>query len=157
VVPERARRLLRWCLEKDPKQRLQSIGDAKRVLEEVPERVVETASPSRWSWLAWRNVAAALALALAVVVWAPWRATQPGQHSLVRLDVDLGPEISLPPPSFGTSSVVLSPDGTRLVYVASLAGGRPKLYTRRLDQPKATELQGTERASSPFFSPDGLW
>ena len=41
AVPERARRLLRWCLEKDPKQRLHAIGDARRVLEEVPERVVE--------------------------------------------------------------------------------------------------------------------
>ena len=55
------------------------------------------------------------------------------------------------------SSVVLSPDGTRLVYVASVAGGRQKLYTRRLDQPKATELPGTEGAAGPFFSPDELW
>src|SRR6516164_3089324 len=33
-VPPRAQRLLQWCLEKDRKQRLQSIGDARRVLEE---------------------------------------------------------------------------------------------------------------------------
>jgi serine/threonine-protein kinase len=75
----------------------------------------------------------------------------------VRLDVDLGPEISLHAPNAGTSSVVLSPDGKRLVYVASVAQGQPKLHTRRLDQPQATELPGTEGASSPFFSPDGLW
>ena len=66
AVPERARRLLRWCLEKNPKRRLQAIGDARRVLEEVPERVEEAQAPSRWSWFSW-SVAAALALALTVL------------------------------------------------------------------------------------------
>jgi hypothetical protein len=79
-------------------------------------------APSRWSWVAW-GVAAA-SLGLAVLAWAPWRATRPVQHPLVRLDVDLGPEISLPVPDNNTSSVVLTPDGTRLVYVASVAGDR---------------------------------
>src|SRR5215831_2405809 len=73
AVPERARRLLRWCLEKHPKQRLQAIGDARRVLEEVLERVPEAPRQSQWSLLAWRSIAAALALTLVVAVWAPWR------------------------------------------------------------------------------------
>jgi serine/threonine-protein kinase len=92
-----------------------------------------------------------------VLAWAPWRATRPAEHPLVRLDVDLGSEVSLRAPNTATSSVVLSPDGTRLVYEASVAGGRQKLYTRRLDQPQATELPGTEGGVDPFFSPDGLW
>jgi serine/threonine-protein kinase len=79
------------------------------------------------------------------------------EHPLVRLDVDLGPEIVLPTPDGSNSDVALSKDGTRLVYMASVAGGHSKLYTRRLDQPKATELPGTEGAWAPFFSPDGLW
>jgi serine/threonine-protein kinase len=32
-----------------------------------------------------------------------------------------------------------------------------RLFTRRLDQPKATELADTARAYAPFFSPDGQW
>jgi serine/threonine-protein kinase len=32
-----------------------------------------------------------------------------------------------------------------------------RLFTRRLDQPNATELAGTQRAFAPFFSPDGQW
>jgi serine/threonine-protein kinase len=32
-----------------------------------------------------------------------------------------------------------------------------RLFTRRLDQPQATELPGTEGAYEPFFSPDGQW
>jgi serine/threonine-protein kinase len=147
AVPERARRLLRWCLEKDPKQRLQSIGDARRVLEEVPEQVVEVPRPSRSSWLAWSIAAASLGLA--VLAWAPWRATRPVEHPLVRLDVDLGNDVSL---SSYPGAVILSPDGSRLVYVS-----QSRLFTRRLDQPKATELSGTEGAYAPFFSPDGQW
>jgi serine/threonine-protein kinase len=72
---------------------------------------------------------------------------------LVRLDVDLGSEVSLPAPG-RASSVSISPDGTRLVY----ASGTPsRLFMRRLDQPKATELPGTQGAAAPFFSPDGKW
>jgi hypothetical protein len=40
----------------------------------------------------------------------------------------------------------------RLAY----ASGTPtKLFTRRLDQPKATEFAGTQGAVAPFFSADG--
>jgi hypothetical protein len=38
------------------------------------------------------------------------------------------------------------------VYVS-----QQKLFTRKLDQPEATELAGTEGAYAPFFSPDGRW
>ena len=52
---------------------------------------------------------------------------------------------------------MISPDGTRLVYVGTISGGPKKLLTRRLDQPNVTELAGTEGAVDPFFSPDGQW
>ena len=71
---------------------------------------------------------------------------------------DLGNEVSLVPLAIPTtSSVVISPDGTRLVYVGTIAGGPAKLLTRRLDQSNATELAGTEGAVDPFFSRDGQW
>jgi serine/threonine-protein kinase len=68
---------------------------------------------------------------------------------LMRLDLDLGNDT--PGPQSGANAI-LSPDGMRLVYVS-----HSKLFTRRLDQPNATELQGTEGAQGPFFSPDGQW
>ena len=69
----------------------------------------------------------------------------------MRLDVDLGNELSPGSDRWGANAI-LSPDGMRLVYVS-----HSKLFTRRLDQPYATELPGTEGASGPFFSPDGQW
>jgi serine/threonine-protein kinase len=68
----------------------------------------------------------------------------------VRLDFDLGPDVSLG--SVAGADAILSPDGTRLAYVS-----HNRLFTRRLDQPQATELPGTEGAGAPFFSPDGQW
>jgi serine/threonine-protein kinase len=53
--------------------------------------------------------------------------------------------------------VILSPDGTRLVFVSEASDGVRHLFTRRLDQPKAAPLPGTEGAYAPFFSPDGQW
>jgi hypothetical protein len=89
-VPARAQRLLKSCLEKDPKLRLRDIADAWRLLEgaEVP------AAKSRKPWII---AAGLLAAALAVALWAPWRATRAPTtvQPLVRLDLDLGPDVSL--------------------------------------------------------------
>src|ERR1039457_5128434 len=45
--------------------------------------------------------------------------------------------------------------GRCVLSILGLLGG--PLFTRRLNQPKATELAGTEGAETPFFSPDGQW
>jgi len=94
---------------------------------------------------------AAMILLLWVGAWYYRRGARPlvaPLHPLMRLDVDLGSD------AFNRSgpNVILSPDGTRLVYVF-----HSKLFTRRLDQAEATELPGTEGPQAPFFSPDGQW
>jgi Tol biopolymer transport system component/predicted Ser/Thr protein kinase len=155
-VPTKVRRLLRKCLEKDPKKRLRDIGDAWELLEDAPIAAAPLApngaSRSRLGRTGW-VAAAVLVVALGVALWAPWRAQKPADRPLTQLDVDLGADVSLPV-SGAASSVAISPDGTRLVYAS---GSPPKLFTRRLDQPKPTELPGTEGAAAPFFSPDGQW
>ena len=108
----------------------------------APRSVVARALPA---------VSAVLAVALGIALWAPWRSEKPVDRPLVRLDVDLGADAAFPTFNNGTS-VAISPDGMRLVFVSS---GR--LFTRRLDQPTATELSGTQGAAQPFFSPDGHW
>ena len=55
------------------------------------------------------------------------------------------------------TAVVVSPDGTRVVFVSRTADGRTHLNTRRLDQPRAIPLPGTDGARGPFVSPDGRW
>jgi serine/threonine-protein kinase len=72
------------------------------------------------------------------------------RQPLMRLDMQLGS--GLPPHSERGAAAILSPDGTRLVYLSG-----SKLFARRLDQSAEAELPGTERAQAPFFSPDGQW
>ena len=152
-VPAKVQRLLRSCLEKDPKRRLQAIGDWRFLLDE-PAVPATAARPGVARWV-WPAVASALAVALAALAYVQFR-EQPVDRPLARLDVDLGADVSLAT-AYGGSDVVISPDGTRLVYIASLAGGPASLFLRRLDQPKAAELPGTQGASAPFFSPEGQW
>ena len=153
-VPASVRRLLESCLEKDPKKRLRDIGDVWKLLDDQPA----VATRTQTGILGWA-AAGLLALLAAVALWAPWRETPaPAAQPVLRLEADLGNDVSLVPLAIPTfSSVVISPDGTRLVYVGTISGGPPKLLTRRLDQPNATELAGTEGAVNPFFSRDGQW
>jgi serine/threonine-protein kinase len=143
-APVKARRLLHKCLEKAPKERLRDIGDAKELLEEQSQ--AESPPHRKLPW-----AVAVLATAVAAIsLWALWRATRPADRPLVRLDVDLGPGVSLG--SVAGANAIISPGGTRLVYVS-----QNRLFTRQLDQDQATELPGTEGAYAPFFSPDGQW
>ena len=162
ATPASVQTVLQRCLQKDSKQRLRDIGDVRLALEgafetAVPQSAASGARPtsSAARMLPWAVAAtfAVAAVALAIL-WAPWRAETSLDRPFVRLDVDLGPTVSLPPPYVDGSSVILSSDGTRLAYVS---GASTKLFTRRLDQPTATELPGTDGATGPFFSPDGQW
>jgi serine/threonine-protein kinase len=50
--------------------------------------------------------------------------------------------------------LALSPDGSRLVYVAARAG-TTRLYVRHLNEFTSRPIGGTEGGFNPFFSPDG--
>jgi Tol biopolymer transport system component len=158
-IPPRVVQVMRACLQKNPKQRMDSAQGVRLALEGAFETAAPPArgtaaqaAPSSASKLPWA-AAAGLAIVAVVMSWVAWRATRPVEpvlRPLVRLDVDLGADVSLGSP-FGTDAIV-SPDGTRLAYVS-----QGRLWTRRLDQPTATELAGTQGAFAPFFSPDGQW
>ena len=151
-TPSTIRSLLRRCLDRDVKSRLRDIGEARLVISGVGKEPEAPATERSRSWLRVASIGTGILLvALAGVSWIAYRATRPTEPKpLVRLDVDLGSDVAL-----GTSAgaaVIISPDGTRLVYVS-----RNRLFTRRLDQSKGTELAGTDGAFAPFFSPDGQW
>jgi len=164
AIPSRLRTLLRDCLVRDPKQRLRDIGDARIVLEQIIAGGPQAAEPAPAAAAvvpAWRRtvpwaVAAVALIVAGVAQWAQWttsRTEKPSDRSLVRLDVDLGDDVSFPATG-GASEIAISPDGTRLAYVS---GTPTRLFIRRLDQPKATELPGTQGATQPSFSRDGQW
>jgi serine/threonine-protein kinase len=98
-VPSKVQRLLKSCLEKDPKRRLRDIGDAWRSLEDAaPSPVVATRIP----WL----IAASAVLALTIALW--WRANG---VRLQRAGRNITP---LHPPSEGTQGHRAREDRGRL-------------------------------------------
>jgi Tol biopolymer transport system component len=155
-TPMRVRVLLQRCLQKDPKQRLRDIGDARIPLDEAisgaPEgssAVAEPLSPPFWRRaLPWAllGVMSAIAVAFALVYLRakPHASSAPVQRF----------EIAAPDPGV-TSVGALSPDGTHLVLVSS--GANPnRLWLRRMDSLDTHPLEGTEGVNGvPFWSPDG--
>jgi serine/threonine-protein kinase len=59
-------------------------------------------------------------------------------------------------PDCPCSEIALSPDGRSIAYVGWGEGGN-QLYVRSFDDPEPRPLEGTDRAWSPSFSPDGRW
>ena len=143
AAPARVRRLLDACLQKDPKKRLQSIGDMRLLLQDET-----TAPPSVRPGLGGRltmalaGLAAAAMLGLAALAVMHFGETPPVERSL---------QLSVPlPDGVGAGYVELSPDGTRLLMALSSGG----LHVRSLDSGELQPLTGTIGARSPFWSPD---
>jgi serine/threonine protein kinase/Tol biopolymer transport system component len=154
-IPPAIRTLLNRCLRKDRRQRISDATDVRIEIEDAiaapKDSGATQAAPASTSKFLWAvSVAVVMTVLLGVASGALWRSTRPVERPLLRLDVDLGTDVSLGSPR-GTDTI-LSPDGTRVVYVS-----QGRLFTRRLDQPTTTELAGTQGAFSPFFSPDGHW
>jgi serine/threonine-protein kinase len=158
-APVEACRLLQACLEKDPKKRLQAIGDARYLIGDAAP-VEHRRKGTVTAWIA----AGAVAVALGVALWASWRAAAPAA-GIVRLTMETSPAERLGPMSRGrpaAGSMALSPDGNTLVFAGERQTGQNQkiqrlLYKRSLDQSAATPIAGTDDAYAPFFSPDGEW
>jgi Tol biopolymer transport system component len=159
-IPAPIRRLLRRCLEKDPRRRLADISDVRIEIEEALGVASATISPlisvvtkRRWVY-ALASVVVALIATTGIATWLLVRALHQ-TPSVERLAIPLGASQQL---AAGLSPVLApAPDGTRLVYVAARPGSRTQLFLRQLDQFDAAAIAGTEGASAPFFSPDGEW
>jgi serine/threonine protein kinase len=155
-TPPALRRLLRRCLEKDLRQRLQHAGDARLELEESrsgsPELLEQAQPParSRYGLLA-TAVLIALAAGFGLARFLPTSSPAISGHS-THLELTL--EHQLDASGVPRRVVALSPDGRRLVYSAQEKSER-RLFIRGLDGSPARALSGTEGGTTPFFSPDG--
>jgi serine/threonine-protein kinase len=159
-TPPAIRNLIQRCLNKDPRQRLQHIGEARIILADAlsgtaPAEPVGAQRKTR-ERLAWTAAAALALTAIAFAIGFALRTPKPSQPmQAVRLNAEIGVDASLDT-SLGASAL-LSPDGTRLALVAIGADEKRRIYVRSLDGLLGTALAGTENASDPFFSPDSQW
>jgi len=160
ATPPRMATLVRWCLQKDPKERLRDIADAKRDLLDGVEPPVATRDGRVWTRRRAMTAAASVVAlcALAFVAgrgFAPERPTSADRSStVVRFAV-------LPPPgksflwSYETPFFALSPDGTRLAYVVYEGNDVTRIWMRPVSSIEARPIAGTEGARSLFWSRGG--
>jgi serine/threonine protein kinase len=145
-VPEKARRLVQRCLEKDPKRRLQDIGDMDLLLE--PQATGVAAQPPTRSTRIWPVAAAVLGLAAAVVSYLHF-SERPPRAEVTRF------EISPPEKTSFSSSFAISPDGRMLAFTAAGSDGRSRIWLKPMDSLEARPLNGTDGAQNPvIWSPD---
>jgi serine/threonine protein kinase len=154
--------LVARCLAKDQDERWQSIADVGHQLAAIASipvdagEVTPTTRSARISpWMLAAGVVGMSAVVAAVAIGVgARRPTESTERPSVRIVLDLGPDVSL---TSDIPVVVLSPDGTRIVFVSTGPDRISRLSTRRLDQVESTSLPGTDGASAPFFAPDGMW
>jgi eukaryotic-like serine/threonine-protein kinase len=158
VIPAgKVRRLLKRCLDRSLKTRLQSIAEARIAIDEPEEAPagVAPAEPRQAKGLSYPILATVLGLT--AVAFGTLYVLQPKPERPV-LNATL-----LPPDGTdfffnagaATQAVpALSPDGTRIVFGARGKDGKVQLWVRRLDSSISTPLPGTENSGLPFWSPD---
>jgi eukaryotic-like serine/threonine-protein kinase len=145
ATPATVRTLLARCLQRDPKQRLRDIGEARIVLERP--FAAASAPDIRASGAHLGTVAvlvlAGAGIAAAVTAWVMGATASTPSPSERRFTLSAPGDT----PPVGAS---ISPDGRAILVIA---GG--KLWLQRLDGFGATVVPGSEDARAPFWSPDG--
>jgi Tol biopolymer transport system component len=155
-TPLRLRRLLERCLDRNAKQRLRDIGEARVEIANIEGGAPDTinalvgSDAPRRAWPAW-IVAAASMLALLGVSWAYFnRAVSPAAP--VRLTFE--PPAGVVFDAALADSMTVSPNGRLLAFTGRTPDGKRQLWVRALDSMDAHPLPGTEEPLEPFWSPD---
>jgi len=164
ATPPAIRTLLRRCLERDAKQRLRDIGEARITLSEpaadlVAERTgTSPRAMANTHWgrvLPWAVLASLLmVVATAVVTWRLRPAVPPAQPAI--FTVTMRPQDAVIG-SMGhrvTPGLSVSPDGTHLAFLAHI-GTSEAIWIRPLHDVQARPLKGTGGTRGLFWSPDG--
>jgi serine/threonine protein kinase len=150
-APAPARPLIERCLTKDPRRRLQAIGEARILLEDgLPDRPNQTLrSPFRF-------VAAVAVFAIASAAFLAFvhYGESPPDDAIVRFEIPAPPNTSLNTGHF--SGLRLSPDGQQVAFTAIDREGTLRIWVRKLDSLQTRFIPGTEDSGrpGPFWSPD---
>jgi serine/threonine-protein kinase len=148
--------LLARCLNRNAKERLRDIGEARIAIRgylanPAAENEAKAGTKTAAAGAAWRWKAACAVLVVAVASEAAWSLRPTPPEPVTRFAFALGPDQALTSPN--RSGLAMSPDGTQMVYAAN-----GQLYLHTMFEFDARPLAGTnagEGAGSPTFSPDG--
>ena len=139
--------MLKRCLTKDPKRRLQHIGDARIEITDAArgDQAMPPAGRSSRARLAWGIAAVLGVVAVAAIAVALRSRPEPMETRL---------EVTTPRTAGQSASFAISPDGRSIVFTGE-KDNTNVLWLRTMDAASARPLPGTENATLPFWSPDG--
>ena len=156
-TPPGLRRLLRHCLDRDPRNRLKDAGDVRVEIDDLlaspaadpTTSVVIAAPPARRDMSVERIVWAVLVAGISLGWWWGVLRVAPAVDTwshFTQLTEEAGREVT----------PAISPDGTSIVYASDVSGNWD-IYVRRIGGRNATSVAGDpQRAEeAPAFSPDG--
>jgi eukaryotic-like serine/threonine-protein kinase len=154
MTPPAVEHAIRRCLAKDPEDRWQTARDLALELKWISESGPQPGATAgsrgqgkRSQGVAWGVATICFVSALALLATLVFRTSptvQPVRASL------LPPQNS----SFLPNNFAVSPDGRQLAFVALGPDGKTSLWVRTFSASGAQQLNGTEGASFPFWSPD---
>ena len=150
VLPPPLDRLLHRCLEKNPKQRLRDIGEARVLVEEAAVTPAQPVAQETVGVAGWRRVAT---LGVAVIAGVVLGISLPRTND--------GPPVA--PARFALTTTgrvsnmrpAVSPDGRYVAFNDMDGEGRRHVFLRELGQLEAVPVRGTQGGGGVSFSPDG--
>jgi eukaryotic-like serine/threonine-protein kinase len=159
VTPPPLDRVVKKCLRKDRDDRWQSARDLTDELKWITEATATAVMPQstpaassqpwrRWAAFAGLACLVAVGVALRSLMHVPPAVARPITRLVMTLPANDRLRLA------ATEPVILSPDGTRLVYAANRSGVN-QLFIRAIDSFDANPIPGTNGAFGAFFSPDG--
>ena len=163
-TPLKVRDLLRQSLNKNTKDRIHDIADARiemadALSEPSPWRSAAANKAHRvWAGLALLFMILAVGIGAFIVAW--WLKPSPSMSKMqFTIDLPAGIQLTRGPLGLVRCELALSSDGKHLVFSGSPDGSETKamLYLRSKDSPQARPIASTDGGRTPFFSPDSQW
>ncbi|MBZ5641101.1 MAG: serine/threonine-protein kinase, partial [Acidobacteriia bacterium] len=165
ATPASLRSLLHRCLDRDVKQRLRDIGEARVAIAGIEAGAPDPAIELEWTGgsggpsvapakardskslserLAWLLCCVLAAGGLTVAIL--WRTSTPAEQTMY----------FSAPFAFAARDIAIAPNGHTVAVVGYRESARKNvIWLYEVGSPEARSLAGTEGASFPFWSPDG--
>ena len=155
-LPKSLDYLAERCLAKNPDERWQTARDLKAAIDWLTDGSDRGHRQVRrwhgWTAGAFLWTAAVTGLVILAGTAATLVRRGPSPDVITRFVVQL-PEGTTLGGARAETRVAVSPDGRQIAFVVT-SGGRDQLWVQSFDSLKARVLDGTEGATSPFWSPD---
>jgi eukaryotic-like serine/threonine-protein kinase len=159
AAPPMMDRVVRACLAKDPGDRYQSAHDVAMDLRWMADTAAaeapKLASQFKKSWLVLLGVALAALVGLAALAGF-WLSKHGENESALHAEIPPPEKFSFDATGDSGGMPVLSPQGDKIAFIAHAATAQ-FLWVRSLESDSVQQLEGTQGAMHPFWSPDGRY